>query len=199
MPATAMVPRPARATFSPRLYDPPGDVEPHPAHTSLDELRRKLRGMEIKCKCKLVIIPCRCADKAGCQCPVMVARCPHVNDRDHGVSLERWIALLLQVFPGFDDEGYGEPATTDQPALALTRKARVALRMDRVQRQVKLWCKGDQCLDMPDDQGVEMEKGRNIKGLVTPDDEEEDLIQDEYVRTVMAPWPQLATLPRGKR
>jgi len=83
--------------------------------------------------------------RGACDCPVRPPPpCRHIRSRDHGLPVDKWAALLAEVWP---DE-YAERPRAETPVMVLSREARVAILETRQAAGEALWHPGDL---MPED------------------------------------------------
>ncbi len=102
-------------------------------------------------------------DLPDCTCPLVwtwddakeahaLAPCPHVLAAwPHRLSAVEWAALAALLDPGH----HAEPAALPQPALVLTRAARVAIYSERLASGQKLWCDRDLWRTQPTDDRIQ--------------------------------------------
>ena len=135
---------------------------PKPLRTT-SELGRILLRLEVPdCSCplsKVCMDPAGCPGKKSCmECPPALDLenpCEHVAQAMHSVPIETWIDLLLL----YDVEGYAT-RPLDEPRTVLTRRARVALYMDRARRGMEIFQPQDVHGDRIDSVSVQAGRGK---------------------------------------
>lgn len=110
-------------------------------------------GKELKCPGK---DRCReCPPSADLSNP-----CPHLAPVDHTLPLDEWADALL----GYDRHGYDDREDAE-PAMALTKDARLALYFLRAREGRELFCEGDVLSGDLDEVSVQGELGLHEAGL----------------------------------